>query len=139
MPRKSASSLAYDVTGAGTRLKPPPDLNELERAEFVSLILALPPDHFTAADLSTVAAYVRAVVAERRAAGELDAAPVIEGKPSPWLQVWLGQLRACTTLARRLKLNPAGHQPSKSAGEQALPTSYYDRLDLERRDEPEPN
>jgi hypothetical protein len=44
----------------------------------------------------------------------LDAAPVIDGKPSPWLPVWLGQLRACTTLARRLNINPAGRLPSKS-------------------------
>jgi hypothetical protein len=41
-----------------------------------------------------------------------------------------------TTLARRLRLNPAGSTPSKSAeAKEQTPISYYDRMELERRDE----
>ena len=45
-------------------------------------------------------------------------------RPSPWLSVWLGQLRACTTLARRLNINPAGRVPTKPTEAEA-PMSYY--------------
>lgn len=51
----------------------------------------------------------------------------------------VGRLRAVTTLARRLSLNPAGIQPSKAEGRQepAPPTSYYERMTLEaKHDEP---
>jgi len=52
---------------------------------------------------------------------------------------WLGQLRACPTLARRLRLNPAGRDPTRSP-EAVEPVNYYEQQALEgRRDEPEPN
>ena len=40
-----------------------------------------------------------------------------------------------TTLARRLRLNPAGSTPSKSAEgrQEAAPTSYYERMSLEAK------
>lgn len=41
---------------------------------------ASPPNHFQTSDVATLAAYARCVIAEKRAAGELDAAPVIDGK-----------------------------------------------------------
>lgn len=43
----------------------PADLNELEKAEFVNVVLGSPPSHFLPADIATIAAYARAVVAER--------------------------------------------------------------------------
>ena len=46
--------------------------------------------------------------------GELNACPVFGDRPSPWLTIWQGRLRAVTTLARRLGLTPAGRQPFKS-------------------------
>jgi hypothetical protein len=70
--------------------------------------------------------YARAVVAERVAAGELAAAPVVDGRPSPWLPYWLGAVRTCTTTARRLNINPAGRLPTKTA-EPPLPLSYFER------------
>ena len=80
----------------------PGDLNQLEKAEFIAVVDGLAAEPFLPADGALIAAYARAVVAERRAAGELDAAHVVSSpngdRPSPWLPVWLGQLRACTTL-----------------------------------------
>jgi phage terminase small subunit len=137
MPRRSASSAAFPLASA-SRLKPPEDLGPLERAEFLNLVLASRADHFNAADLPAISAYCRAIVAERRAAGELDAAPVTEdGKPSPWLPVWQAQLRALTTLARRLQIGPAGSKPKYGEPKEAAPVSYYEMMELEgRRDEP---
>ncbi|MCK1409530.1 hypothetical protein [Bradyrhizobium sp. 76] len=89
--------------------------------------------------MATIAFYSCAVLAERRAAGELDATPIVStptgDKPSPWLPVWLGALRACTTLARRLNINPAGRVATKPA-EPEPPRSYYERQRLlEARDD----
>lgn len=86
-------------------------------------------------DIPLIAAYSKAIVAERVAAGELAAAYVIDRKPSPWLPIWQAEIRAVTTLARMLALSPGGRVPSKSP-EAHEPTSYYSRLALEaRRDE----
>lgn len=66
-------------------------------------------------------------------------APVVGGPngdgPSPWLPIWLGQLRACTTLARRLNINPAGRVATKPT-EPEPPRSDYERQRLlEARDD----
>jgi hypothetical protein len=131
MPRGAASDFGFS-TPAQSRLQPPDDLNPLERQEFLDVVNGIPANHFQPCDTATLAQYARAVVAERRAAGELDAAPVVDNKPSPWLPIWLGQLRACTTLARRLSINPAGRG---SAPAPELPrVSYYSRMQQEAED-----
>jgi len=140
MPRQAAASAEFSANGSTrSQIVPPADLNALERAEFVAVVLGSPASHFLPADIATIAAYARAVVAERRAAGELDAAPVVSSptgdRPSPWLSIWLGQLRACTTLARRLNINPAGRVATKPT-EPDAPVSYYERQRLlEARDD----
>ncbi|UGX93382.1 hypothetical protein G6321_00048605 [Bradyrhizobium barranii subsp. barranii] len=141
MPRQAAAAQGFAANGSTrSQILPPADLNELEKAEFVNVVLGSPPSHFLPADIATIAAYARAVVAERRAAGELDAAPVVSSptgdKPSPWLPIWLGQLRACTTLARRLNINPAGRIPTKLPEPQE-PVSYYEKMRMleDRRDD----
>jgi hypothetical protein len=49
-----------------------------------------------------------------------------------------GQLRACTTLARRLNINPAGRVATKPS-EPDAPVSYYERQRLfEARSDDEP-
>jgi hypothetical protein len=137
LPRQAAASAEF---GATTRqlLQPAADLNELERIEFVNVVVGSPASHFLPADVATISMYARAVVAERIAAGELAAAPVIDGRPSPWLAIWLGAVRTCTTTARRLNIGPAGRLPTKSADD--TPISYYERQRLlEGRRDDEPN
>ncbi|MET4313548.1 hypothetical protein [Bradyrhizobium sp. RT4b] len=134
MPRQAAASRDFAANGSTRELiRPPSDLNELERIEFVAVVAGSPPAHFLPADIATISQYARAIVAERRAAGELDRAPVVSGptgdRPSPWLPYWLGQLRACTTLARRLNINPAGRVASKPAEPEA-PLSHWQRQKL---------
>ncbi len=133
-PRQSAAAEAFAVNGSTRSLiEPPADLNALEKAEFIAVVTGSPPNHFLPSDIATISAYARAVVAERIAAGELAAAPVVSSpngdRPSPWLPIWLGQLRACTTLARRLNINPAGRVPTKSS--EPAPISAYEQLAME--------
>jgi hypothetical protein len=135
MPRQAAAAQGFAANGSTRALiLPPADLNELERAEFLAVIAGSPPSHFLPADAAMIAIYAKAIVAEKIAAGELAAAPVVDGKPSPWLPIWMSSVRTVTTVARRLNINPAGRLPSK-APEPPEPTSYYSRLAMEHRDE----
>jgi hypothetical protein len=138
MPRQSSAAAGFATGTNGTRmlLKPPEDLDQLERTEFANLILGAPPSHFLPSDVPLIAVYAKAIVAERVASGELAAAPVVSSpngdRPSPWLAVWQARVRALTTLARMLSLSPGGRVPSKPA-EPDGPTSYYSRLALEAK------
>ena len=136
MPRQASAAAEFGTT---TRplIQPPGDLNDLERAEFVNLVVGAPANHFLPSDLPLLAAYSKSIVEERVAAGELSANPVVDGKPSPWLPIWQAKIRACTTLARMLALSPGGRVPSKSSEAQE-PVSYYEKMRLleSRNDEP---
>jgi hypothetical protein len=140
MPRQAAAAAGFATGTSGTRmqLKAPDDLDQLERIEFANLIMDAPASHFVPSDVPLLAAYAKAIVAERVAAGELAAAPVVSSpngdRPSPWLPVWQAKVRALTTLARMLALSPGGRVPSKSPEPQE-PTSYYSRLALEHHRE----
>ncbi len=145
MPRQAAAAQGFSTGTNGTRalLKPPEDLDRNERTEFVSLIAGAAPSHFLPSDVPLIAAYAKAIVAERRAASELDREPVVSSptgdRPSPWLAVWVSKCRAMTTLSRMLSLSPGGRVPSKSPEPEA-PLSYFQKLALEKRNgEPEPN
>ena len=142
MPRQAAAARGFAANGS-TRslLKPPEDLDQIERAEFISLITGAPPSHFVPSDVPLIAAYSKAIVAERIASGELAAAYVVASpngdRPSPWVPIWQAKVRALTTLARMLGLSPGGRLPSKPT-EPEPPMSYYARQRLleARDDEP---
>jgi hypothetical protein len=129
MPRQAAAASGFAASTARPLLKPPPDLNALEKEAFLDIVLGAPPHHFMPSDLPLVAAYARAVIQEKIAAGELARAYVVDDKPSPWLPVWQASIRAVTTLARMLALSPGGRVPSKSS-EDKEPVSYYERMRL---------
>jgi len=135
MPRQAAAASGFAASTARPLLKPPPDLNTLEKEAFLDIVLGAPPHHFMQSDLPLVVAYARAIVQEKIAAGELAHAYVVDDKPSPWLPVWQASIRAVTTLARMLSLSPGGRVPSR-APEAREPVSYYSRLALElKRDD----
>ena len=47
MPRQAAASRAFAANGSTRQLlQPPGDLNELEKAEFVDVVLGSPASHF---------------------------------------------------------------------------------------------
>lgn len=144
MPRQSAAAQSFSVNGS-TRamLKPPDDLDQIERTVFADLIAGTRPDHFVASDIPLLACYSKAIVAERVAAGELAAAPVVSSpngdRASPWLPIWQARVRSLTTLARMLSLSPGGRVASKPA-ESDEPVSYYARQKLlEGRADDEPS
>jgi len=132
MPRQAAAASGFAASTARPLLKPPLDLNALEREAFLDIVLGAPPTRFLPSVLPLIAAYAKAIVQARIAAGELAAAYVVDGKPSPWLPVWQASIRAVTTLARMLALSPGGRVPSR-APEAQEPVSYYSRLALESK------
>src|SRR5258708_17636935 len=100
MPRQAAAAAGFATGTNGTRmlLRPPEDLDQLERVEFANLISGAPPSHFLPSDVPLIAAYAKAIVAERVASGELAAAYVVGSptgdRPSPWLPIWQAKVRA---------------------------------------------
>ena len=109
MPRQAAASIGFATGTAGTRtqIMPPDDLNPLEKTEFIDVVLGSPANHFLPADIAMISLYVRHTVGERIAFGEFQAAPIVDGKPSPWLAIMVAHSRVMTTTARRLNINPA--------------------------------
>jgi phage terminase small subunit len=136
MPRNSAASAAIP-TGTTARLRPPPDLTGPEKEIFLATVLACRPDHFQDSDAPLLAAYCRTVVLEKVASGELSASGyVVDGNPSAWLNVLTAATRSMTVISRLLRLNPVARLASSSEPEAV---SYYERMSLEARRDPEPN
>jgi hypothetical protein len=130
MPRRSSASFGLvSVNGPRPRLPTPPELTEIERKVFTDTVLAAKSEAFLPTDLPFLAAYAKAVIAEIEAAAELARAPVVDGKPSPWLQVHNASLKAMLSLARKLRLGPLGRNPSLPT-RPSRPLSYYEELDL---------
>jgi hypothetical protein len=135
MPRQAAAAAGFTANGSTREsIRPPDDLIGPERAEFIALVLGAPPAHFVPSDIPLISAYSKAIVAERLAASKLAAAPVVEDRPSPWLPLWQARIRALTTLARMLCLNPGGRIPTRSP-ETSEPANvnHYARIALEQR------
>jgi phage terminase small subunit len=140
MPRQSAAAAQFGAASTPVpRLIPPAELDQLEREEFLNIVLALRPDHFEPCDGPLLGAYVKAVILERVALGELRAAGYVdaEGKPSGWLKILAQATRTMSTYSRLLRLNPQAREP---LAQQRQAVSYYERMALEgsKRDEAEP-
>jgi hypothetical protein len=114
-----------------TRIAPPPDLEGPARSQFLDISLACRPDHFDRVDVPLLARYARALIAEQKAADELERASVIDDRPSPWLAVWVARMHVVTVLSRLLKVNPAARQSSPASEDAAPPISAYERMALE--------
>jgi phage terminase small subunit len=129
MPRASSASLAVTAADAPiARLRPPPDLDQLEREEFLAIVLGVRPDHFMACDTPLLAAYTKAIVLERVASGELRSAGYVDGdRPSPWLNILTQATRSMTVLSRMLRLNPQARSPLV---EEPQNVSFYERQRL---------
>lgn len=119
MPRRSAASLAVvPLDTRAVRLRPPKDLPQPEADVFVALVAANPPSHFRESDLPLLLQYVAAAVLSERALAELRSAPLIEGRPSPWLTVFEKASRATLGLSMRLRVSPQSrmaNNPSRPA------------------------
>jgi phage terminase small subunit len=120
MPRKSTAELAalkvVALDGKPPRLRPPPSLNEAERAVFIDLVAAAKSDHFVASDLPLLTRYCEAIVLGDRAAVELRQAAIVDGKVSPWISIQEKATKAVIMLSMRLRLSPqsrAANNPTR--------------------------
>jgi phage terminase small subunit len=138
MPRLAAAAQSFTATStARPVLRPPSDLNELEREEFANIVLGVGPHHFVPVDVALIAILAKNIVLERIAFGELRAAGYVSDRPSPWLAILQHATKEVRATSRTLSLTPASRQPAKP--EELEPVSYYERMSLlegRRDDEP---
>ena len=143
MPRQSANATQFSPTKT-TRaaLRPPLDLDAVEREEFANIVCGVAPNHFLPSDTALIAHLARNVVLTRTAFGEMKAAGfVVKDRVSPWLAILQHAAKEMRATARMLSLSPASYRPQQPKPEE-LEVSYYTRMSLlEGRpdDEPEPN
>jgi hypothetical protein len=116
------------------RLRPPADLPEPERHIFIEIVAGNPPSHFRVSDMPLLVQYCSAVVLNRRAIDELRAAPIVDGKSSPWLNILEKTGRAMVSLSMRLRLSPQARMP-KPINQKGPAPSYYEMMELD--DDPE--
>jgi len=81
-------------------------LAEPEAKLFKQIISNCAHDHFRQSDLPLLCRYVEASILAERAAEQLREAPVLDGKPSPWLPVREKATRELVALSMRLRLSP---------------------------------
>ena len=117
--RKSAASFdVINVDGSPDRLQPPDHLSADERRRFVDIVANCDARHFRPSDMSLLVRFCEADGLAERAAKELRANPVIDGKPSPWLAVQEKSVRALTALSIRLRLSPQSRIDARALGRQ---------------------
>jgi hypothetical protein len=126
MPRKPASSNVVALDSRTVRLRPPADLPQPERDLFSRLVAASVPSHFRESDMPLLVQYCAAAVLNDKAAAELRAAPIVEGRPSPWLPIFEKTNRAVIALALRLRLSPQARAPHTPTRREAMqvPSAY---------------
>jgi P27 family predicted phage terminase small subunit len=132
MPRKSRAELSFVPLDARTsRLRPPADLPDAERAVFLDIVGTCDAKHFRPSDLPLLTTYCSSTVVAAQAAEHLrNDGPVIAGRVSPWVTVREKATREMVALSMRLRLSPQARQannPSRPAH-----ISAYERMALER-------
>jgi hypothetical protein len=134
--RKSSAALVAPAFGP-ERLRPPLDLDPKARAIFLDIIMAARPEHFLPVDLPLLCAFCRAVAIEREVAAAIMAQPAAAPAVR---EIWKAATSAMRLLSVRLRIGPqsrAGHTNPRTKT-RSEPTSYYDRMALERSGEPLP-
>jgi hypothetical protein len=124
MPRKSAASKIIPLDTRAVRLRPPPNLPAPERELFAAIVSASSLQHFQSSDLPLLVQYVANVVLNERAHDELRSAPLVGGRPSPWLTVAEKTNRAVVALSLRLRLSPQARAPNTPTKREAVPSAY---------------
>ena len=124
MPRKSAAAKIVSLDSRHIRLRAPPNLPEPERELFAGIVAASAPQHFQASDVPLLTQYVANVILNERAHDELRAAPLVGGRPSPWLVVAEKTNRAVVALSLRLRLSPQARAPNTPTKREAAPSAY---------------
>jgi hypothetical protein len=132
--RKSAAAMAAVPPGgvSPARVQPPTDLSEAERSLFCDIVLGARAEHFAPCDVPLLALYCRLLVQADRATAEIgrDMAKA----STSLLEVQRQAVKGVYDLAMRLRVSPQGRQGhlAKRSNTRTEPTSYYDRMALER-------
>jgi hypothetical protein len=136
MPRKSAAASFFPTSnGTSARLRPPPELTEVERKIFINIVVASGPNAFQPSDTPLLVNYCQAIATAREANDHLHSeGRVVDGKPSAWLAVLAQAQKAMLAFAHRLRLSPQGRSPTVSGkpGKAQPALNYYDQMRLER-------
>ena len=141
MPRQSANAATFSPTET-TRavLRPPPDLDALEREVFADIVCGAAPNHFLPGDAALIAHLARNIMLTRTAFGGMKAAGYVsDGKPSPWFPILQHAAKETRATARMLSLSPASYR-AQPKPEDLEPVSYFTRQRLlESRSDDESN
>jgi hypothetical protein len=138
MPRKSPLEF-MPSQGSRPVLKPPADLDAVEREEFANLVLSVPPGDLLPCDVPLVAHLARNIVLARVAHGEMKASGFVSDRPSPWLAILQHASKEMRSALRMLSLVPSSYRIAPKPDDD-LEVSYYTRMSmLEKRSDDEPN
>jgi phage terminase small subunit len=140
VPAKGRSPYAtYDVHSFDTpnpRIRPPDCLSDLEKKVFRDLVAACPADQFRRSDVGLLCRWAELSVMAEQAAFEMTTHGKVtpDGRPSPWLSVYMQATKQLNGLALRLRLGP---QSRASKAPKSLPRelSYYEQMELEEADD----
>jgi hypothetical protein len=132
MPRQSAAAAkTFSQTGM-TRavLRPPPDLDQLEKEVFADIICGVEPNHFLPGDTALIAHLARNIVLARVAFGEMKAAGCISDDGRKWLQVLQHAAKELRATSRMLSLSPASYRQQPKPEDHLEEVSFYTRQRL---------
>jgi phage terminase small subunit len=123
----------YDVHSFDTpnpRIRPPDSLSELEKRVFRALVSACPADQFRKSDIGLLCRWCELSVMAEQAAFEMTTHGRVtpDGRPSPWLSVYMQATKQLNGLALRLRISP---QARMNKAPKTLPQepSYYDLME----------
>ena len=118
MPRQAAAAAGFAPTStARPMLRPPSDLNALEKQEFADIICGVDVHHFIPADAALIGELAQYRVLWRTAFGELRASGYIsDGKASAWLTILQHAAKEVRSISRALSLTPASYRQQPKPG-----------------------
>src|SRR5262245_14532845 len=127
MARPSDRSLTLAAFTPGPkRLEPPAELAPEAAIAFRATVASVPATHFQPEDMPFVAEYARASVLSQLASEQLAAEPLVDGRPSPWLEIYRTALKAALSLSVRLRIGARSRSTNTRTGKPVAPLNYYD-------------
>ena len=130
--RKSAAALQLGASAAPrkSRINLRVGASDVVKAIIQEIVSSVDADWFRPSDFPLLESYGEAIVLERAAYREIATnGAVVNGRPSPWLNVAEKSTRAIVALSARLRLSPQNRTDPKTAGRAKGPgPSIYDAM-----------
>jgi phage terminase small subunit len=125
----------FSGTATPRRLKPSARLKGRQRAIFIETVNDCVLGHFKPSDRPILEAFCRAAALVEQAGEKLAArSPVLKGKTSPWVGIFVSATKTMNALALRLRISPQS-RTSRAPKTQAAPMSFYDTMELTEEDD----